>query len=55
MFAHRRSVERMSGNTTSDTTPAAKPLIALLNAPAVETDDDTPSASQCCGGGSCSL
>ncbi len=49
-------MERMSGDTTSDTTPASKPLIALLDAPAVENENDQkPSASQCCGGGSCSL
>lgn len=48
-------MERMSGDTTSDTKPASTPLLTLLNAPAVETDDDAPSASQCCGGGSCSL
>ncbi|MCD2170292.1 hypothetical protein LPW41_11355 [Microbacterium sp. JC 701] len=45
----------MSGEPTSDTALASKPLITLLNAPAVETDDDKPSASQCCGGGSCSI
>ncbi|WP_298871838.1 hypothetical protein [uncultured Microbacterium sp.] len=44
----------MSGDSTSDT-PASAPLLTLLNAPAVETEDDAPSASQCCGGGSCSL
>lgn len=48
-------MERMSGDTTSDTKPASTPLLTLLNAPQVETDDDTPTASQCCGGGSCSL
>lgn len=49
-------MERMSADTTSDTTPASKPLIGLLNAPGVETDTtEKPSASQCCGGGSCSL
>ncbi len=49
-------MERMSGDTTSDTISASKPLIPLLNAPAVENEtDEKPSASQCCGGGSCSL
>ncbi len=47
---------RMSADTTSDATTASKPLIALLNAPAVEGEsDDKSAASQCCGGGSCSL
>ena len=55
-FARRRSMERMSGDTTSGTTPASAQLLTLLNAPTVETDDnDAPTASQCCGGGSCSL
>ncbi|GEB46180.1 hypothetical protein DEU35_3179 [Microbacterium sp. AG157] len=49
-------MERMSADTTSDTAASSKPLIALLNAPAVETENgEKPSASQCCGGGSCSL
>ncbi|MDQ1121735.1 hypothetical protein QE412_000308 [Microbacterium trichothecenolyticum] len=37
------------------TTTASKPLIALLNAPTDEGDDVRRDASQCCGGGSCSL
>lgn len=48
-------MERMSGEPTTDTASAARPLITLLNAPAVDTDDDSRPASQCCGGGSCSL
>ena len=48
-------MERMSGDTASDTKPAEKPLITLLGAPAVEADDEARPESQCCGGGSCSL
>jgi hypothetical protein len=48
-------MERMSGETMSDVKPAEKPLIPLLNAPAEEADDAARPASQCCGGGSCSL
>ncbi|MCJ1706915.1 hypothetical protein [Microbacterium sp. VKM Ac-2923] len=45
----------MSGDTTSDTKPAEKPLITLLSASSEEADDAARPASQCCGGGSCSL
>ncbi|MBD8204853.1 MULTISPECIES: hypothetical protein [unclassified Microbacterium] len=45
----------MSADTTSETTSASKPLITLLNAPVEEKDESRPAASQCCGGGSCSL
>jgi hypothetical protein len=48
-------MDRMSEGTASETQPAEKPLITLLNAPAVEADDEARPASQCCGGGSCSL
>ena len=48
-------MDRMSADTTSETKPAEKPLITLLNAPAEEADDVVRPASQCCGGGSCSL
>ncbi|MFJ4039270.1 hypothetical protein ACIPVB_14475 [Microbacterium sp. NPDC090007] len=45
----------MSGHPTTDAEAATTPLIPLLNTPAVDADDDSRPASQCCGGGSCSL
>ncbi|MDQ1083775.1 MULTISPECIES: hypothetical protein [Microbacterium] len=45
----------MSADTASASKPAEKPLITLLNAPADETESGERPASQCCGGGSCSL
>ncbi|WP_158309758.1 hypothetical protein [Microbacterium testaceum] len=45
----------MSGDTTSDTTSASKPVLTLLNAPGDEAKESSRPASQCCGGGSCSL
>lgn len=53
--ARGRSMERMSGDTTTDSAPSPKPLLTLLNAPDVDDSDDDRPASQCCGGGSCSL
>lgn len=52
---HGRSMERMSDDTMSDAKPSEKPLITLLNAPLEAADDTARPASQCCGGGSCSM
>ncbi|WP_193755268.1 hypothetical protein [Microbacterium testaceum] len=45
----------MSADTTSETTSDSKPVLTLLNAPGDETKESSRPASQCCGGGSCSL